>query len=1368
MQKKNCFSWRGTMKVRSSFAFKFLLWVIFFLVPGWIGCQQAGLKYLKNYSRTDYDQQPQNWAILQDKRGIIYVGNNGCVLEFDGISWRSITVKDNRPVRSMAIGHNGTIYIGSSNEIGFLAHDKNGTLRYVSLRPYLPEDKIEFTHVRRTLTAKQGIYFTAREFLFRWDSRQLKVWTPRYGFDSSFVCGEAFFIRDGKRGLLQMIGESLVPVPGGETFADAEIFIMAPHEDIKKQFIATRTKGCYLYDGTHFYPFPTEVDGYLKEKELYRGIRLSCGNYALATLRGGLVIINAAGRLIHRFDKNNGLPDNDVKYVCEDIQGNLWLGLNYGISKIEYASPFSLYDEASQIPQMIISVVRHQENLYVGTGSGLYVMAPHSQKFHPVPGMESPCWSLLSTGDSLLAATSAGTMAIENPHPREIIADKSYVLLRTSKDENRTWLGTGEGLVSLYRVKGQWAREFTMSKNINLEIRTIVEDQTGNLWLGPSFVGGVLKIDFPAPGTEPRVTRYDSSSGLPGGEIRVFWAARHVMFATEKGIFRFHESKKRFIPDNTLGNTFTNENNPVFQVAEDRHKNIWVHSRSRNYQALPRQDGTYLIQSLPFLRLPRVQVNTIYPDGSTVWFGSNDNLIGFDTTSRKNYLRDFQALVRKVIVNGKSTVFNGNDKSVGHMESLSLIIPYRDRNLLFEFAAPFFEGEQPVRFRYFMEGYETGWCDWTSKTQENYTNLDAGIYTFRVQAQNIYGQLSREDTFRFRVLPPWYQTWWAFLVYGTVFSLLMYSTVRWRSWKLRQEKQKLEQTVIERTRELNGKNQQLEMQTVQLIEQAEKLQEMARIKSRFFANISHEFRTPLTLIMGPLENLLEKSSNCGPQEEKEIKVMLRNAQRLLTLINQLLDLARLDSGKMKLNAGHYDIIPFTRGILAAFEALALQNKIDLNFYAHRDSIFLSFDPGKIEAVLCNLIINAVKFTPPGGKVTVSVKQGREEKSDFPRGFIEVWVSDTGPGIPKDKLPYIFDRFYQAEDSLQRHQKGTGIGLALTKELVLLHQGNIDVHSSIGEEHGTGFVIRLPLGDRPPGTGEKEESPGTVPGCGKSMAIADQYIFENEEPGPVPAANQEEEESETPGKTIILVVEDNPEVRKYIRGSLEPHYSVVEAGDGREGLEKAKKMIPDLIISDIMMPEMDGYELCRTIKTEIKTSHIPVILLTAKASEESVIQGLETGADDYITKPFNSRILLSRIKNLVELRRQLQQRIQGQMLLQPVEISVSSMDREFIRELQEMIEKNLDDPEFNVEALSKKLYMNRATLYRKIMALTGETATEFIRSYRLKRAAQLLKGNFGNVTEVALEVGFSNMAYFTRCFKKKFHQLPSTYQAAESQ
>ena len=265
--------------------------------------------------------------------------------------------------------------------------------------------------------------------------------------------------------------------------------------------------------------------------------------------------------------------------------------------------------------------------------------------------------------------------------------------------------------------------------------------------------------------------------------------------------------------------------------------------------------------------------------------------------------------------------------------------------------------------------------------------------------------------------------------------------------------------------------------------------------------------------------------------------------------------------------------------------------------------------------------------------------------------------------------------------------------------------------------------------------------------------------DNDEPGVVETPDRE--------KPDILVVEDHVDVRKYICEQLQTEYNVIEAVDGKEGIEKAKEIIPDLIVSDIMMPRVDGYELCRELKKDIKTSHVPIILLTAKASEESIVQGLETGVDDYITKPFNSKILAIRIKNLIELRRQLQQKIQKQMLLQPAEIAVSSMDREFIKELQEIIEKNLSDPEFHVEALCKKLYLNRVTLFRKVKALTGEPPTEFIRSYRLKRAAQLLRDNFGNVSEVAIEVGFSNLGYFTRCFKEKFHQLPSSYQVSES-
>jgi len=597
---------------------------------------------------------------------------------------------------------------------------------------------------------------------------------------------------------------------------------------------------------------------------------------------------------------------------------------------------------------------------------------------------------------------------------------------------------------------------------------------------------------------------------------------------------------------------------------------------------------------------------------------------------------------------------------------------------------------------------------------------------------------------------------------------MVFFIVKWRSWKLVKEKQRLEQVVKARTKEINEKNQQLEKQTIQLQEQSEKLKELDHAKSRFFANISHEFRTPLTLIMGPLEQLLSEEEEEVRERKARVKLMLRNSQRLLNLINQLLDLSKLDSGKMKLQAARQNIVLFLKGLRDSFHFLAAQNKLELTFQSEEEDITLYYDLEKLEKVICNLLSNAIKFTPPGGKITIKVKSNPTPAENFPSGWASISVADTGIGIPKEQLQNIFDRFYQAAVPREHAQKGSGIGLALAKELVTLHHGEIDFKSSDGrdgESRGTEFTLRLPLGEKHLKPEEIVDLPGIPSRQQKPYEVSQLYTVEKEEEEH--GAAEKDIEPETQEKEIILVVEDSRDVRKYIRGPLEKQYTVVEAINGREGIEKAREIIPDLIISDIMMPEADGYELCSALKQDILTCHIPIVLLTAKASEENVVQGLETGADDYITKPFNTKILMVRIRNLIDLRRQLQQKMKRQMMLQPVEISVSSIDEEFIKELQVAIEKNLSDPEFTVEELGKKLYMSRASLYRKIQALTGESPNHFIRNYRLKRAAQLLKENFGNVTEVAFEVGFSSSAYFTKCFKEQFQQLPSSFQASES-
>ena len=1364
----------SAMRLKIFFNFKrifFLFTFLFFGVTFWLHqnlyCQNSSLKYFRNYSPKDYDNHPQNWSILQDKRGIIYVGNNGGLIEFDGVSWRAIDVP-NWSARSLAIDDNGTVYIGGKNEIGFLASDSKGALQYVSLLDHLDDNKKNFSNVWKAHSTEEGIYFRTSKFLFRWNSKQkqINVWESDYTFNASFTCEGKLFVHQKEVGLMHMVNDSLELVPGGETFATVKVYMIAPY-DSKKLLVGTRSNGFYIYDGKTSTPFPTEVDDYLKKKQLYHGIRLSSGDFALATRLGGLVIIDSNGNLEQIFNKDSGLQDDNVRYVFEDFQGNLWLGLNDGISKIEHASPISIYDEGSNLPGLVLSVTRHNNDLYTGTSSGLYLLTSRG-KFRRVPGMSGMCYHILSIGDSLLAASSNGIFQVKNNIKRLVIENYSYALLRSITEPNRIWIGTRQGLVSLYREneKSQWTEVYKF-ENITQEIRTIVEDNKGNLWLG-TLTKGILKVDFQDNKTIKNHIvshySYDTSHGLPPGEVHVFWIAGHVMFATDKGIYRFDEKNKIFIPDDTLGSEFANGSNNVFRLAEDKNKNIWIHSKKRNIQAIPQADGSYVLSKKPFLRIPPAQVNAIYPDpdGNTIWFAGNDGLIRYDTTIKKNYDYDFSTLIRKVVING-NLAFDGY-KTENDSKSLFPIIDYKDRNLRFEFAAPFFEDESATEYQYLLQGYDKEWSTWTKETRKDYTNLDSGSHTFRVRAKSVYGNISKEAVFKFKVLPPWYKTWWAFSIYAIAAFFMVFFIVKWRSWKLEQEKRRLEQIVKERTKEIEEKNEQLK--------------EMDKIKSRFFANISHEFRTPLTLIKGPLEQMISqpRAAESEREQEKKLKLMLRNSQRLLNLINQLLDLSKIDSGKMKLECSHQNMIPFLKGILASFEILADQNELDLRFHSEDENITLYFDPEKLEKVLCNLLSNAVKFTPPGGRITITVTKNAAVDDHFPAGSVDISVSDTGIGIPDSQKVHIFDHFYQVDVSLshERKHKGSGIGLALTKELVSLHHGEIHVRSSKGKESGTEFILRLPLGKEHLKPDEIIEDSGAESFFDKVKPdeIPALYMAETEKEEENAGAEEEsikekDMESEAQKKNIILVVEDSADVRTYIRSALEPLYTVVEAADGLEGIKKAEEIIPDLIISDIMMPEADGYELCRVLKKDVKTSHIPIILLTAKASEENIIEGLETGADDYITKPFNTKILCARIKNLIDLRNQLQMNLDREMTLQPAEISVSTIDKAFIKDLQTVINNNLSDPDFTVEDLGNKLYMSRATIYRKIHALSGKSPTEFIKSYRLKRAAQLLKSKFGSITEVAFEVGFASRTYFTKCFKEKFHQLPSEYQESET-
>lgn len=520
------------------------------------------------------------------------------------------------------------------------------------------------------------------------------------------------------------------------------------------------------------------------------------------------------------------------------------------------------------------------------------------------------------------------------------------------------------------------------------------------------------------------------------------------------------------------------------------------------------------------------------------------------------------------------------------------------------------------------------------------------------------------------------------------------------------------------------------------------LTEMDELKSQLFSDISHELRTPLTLILAPLEQMLSKEAEKKPSR-KQIKLMRKNANAILNLVNQILDLSKIDAKSMKLELSESNIVSFIRAHFAAFSSLAGQKNISLNSYTPPDKKVRFFDAGKLEKIINNLLSNALKFTPEGGQIFCF--------ANFPKdNQLELVIQDTGKGIPENELPKIFDRFHQVKESNTNHNLGTGIGLSLTKELVELMYGQISVESIVSE--GTKFKVSLPLGKDHLKEGEYILLTNPVSTNNISLNELDDEQANCTE---IPVADTE-------NLPEILVVEDHTEISEFIKDNLQNCYKVYVAPNGKIGLEKATELIPDLIISDVMMPEMNGFEMSKKLKADIRTSHIPIILLTAKASQKDKMEGLETGIDAFLPKPFNMNELSLRVRKLIEQRQKLRERFTRNLKLEPKDIAVTSADEKFLDQMMELIEKNMSNSEFEMSLIQEELFMSRTQLFRKIKALTNQSPGEFIRTVRLKRAAQLIESGYGNIAQITYEVGFNNPSYFAKCFKELYGVLPSEY------
>lgn len=526
----------------------------------------------------------------------------------------------------------------------------------------------------------------------------------------------------------------------------------------------------------------------------------------------------------------------------------------------------------------------------------------------------------------------------------------------------------------------------------------------------------------------------------------------------------------------------------------------------------------------------------------------------------------------------------------------------------------------------------------------------------------------------------------------------------------------------------------------------QRVEELDGLKTRFFANISHEFRTPLTLMMGPVKQVMEKQSNT--EDRNLLRLAYNNAQRLLQLINQLLDLSKLEAGKMQLQATKQNFAVLLKGLVVSFESLAVRKDIRLHFVSQQDDISLYVEQDKIEKIFYNLLSNAFKFTPTQGEVSVLLLNHDRE--------IEVVVKDNGIGIPAGRLSHIFNRFFQVDTEV-REQEGTGIGLALVKELVELHHGTIKVESEV--DKGTSFTIVLPKGKTHLQENELSSENATehTEKLDDSLTMDSSLEIDNIE------VSTETDFLEGIGmdsdKPTVLIIEDNQDVRNYIKQHLLSSFQIIEAINGQEGVDKTLEHQPDLVISDVMMPKKNGYEVCYALKTDPRSSHIPVILLTAKAALEEKLVGLETGADDYLVKPFDTKELEVRVRNLISQRVQLRKRFSEAGSLQEKTKGLNEVDQVFLEKVLSLVEKHLDDSQFGVETLADEVNMSKVHLNRKLKALTDLSPNKFIQAYRLQKALELLQKGTGSVAEIAFETGFSSSAYFVKCFREKYGKTP---------
>jgi signal transduction histidine kinase/ligand-binding sensor domain-containing protein/DNA-binding response OmpR family regulator len=1062
------------------------------------------------------------------------------------------------------------------------------------------------------------------------------------------------------------------------------------------------------------------------------------GIYWAAAFRGGINKYDKNLNLFNLkqsnvFDKY-GLPASVVTSFAEDKNGDLFVGTDGGglslfnrKTELFQHINIQLQDQSAQGNLSILALEMGRNNqLYIGTfANGLILLDPATGKNRQ-----------FKQGINLQDLNSNDIFCIKEDRRGNVWIGTNGAGINV--------LNAGNKIVSKYISKPAGKNEIKLP--LNNYIRVIEEDRNANIWIG-SHGSGIAVFN---PHNSRFSVYHANNSALPSNVVLSILedSRQNIWVGTfGGGLSLFDKKTNDFI---TFAEKEGLSNTAVYKIVEDKTGQIWVSTNKgiSSFDLRTKRFTNYTVhnglQNNNFVLGAGIRSS----DGE-IFFGGADGLNYFNPAHLKKNKNVPTVLFTDLRIANNSVAASDDSPIKEHISVAKEIVLNYKQNFALSFVSLNYTAPQENKYAYKLEGFDKDWIySGTSKTA-SYTNLDPGEYVFRVKASNNDGVWSASAaSIKIHVEPPFWLTIYAYIFYFlAIVGFLFY--IRYRGIQKLKARFALEQERIQAEQKLEHERKH-----------AERIRELDRLKITFLTNLSHEFRTPISLISGPVDQLLSQEKN--GRSSDQLQMIKRNARRLLNLVNQLLDFRKMEEHELKLHVSKGEIVSFIKDVSDSFKDLSGRKKIDFAFNSQVDKLYTVFDSDKIERILFNLLSNAFKFTLEGGNVSVEIEK-LEKESTSSTVWLSIKVRDTGIGIPENKQEKIFERFFQNDTAASVLNQGTGIGLSITKEFVKMHGGTIDVKSEVGK--GSTFIINLPFTVLEAFENDYQSIAGKTESGLAGIQLPGSIV--HREPELLPELEEAYTEGPGIGKkelASILLVEDNEDFRFYLKDNLRLHYRVFEASNGKEGWQKALALHPQVIVSDISMPYMDGIELTRKIKADKRTSHIPVILLTAITGESEQIKGLETGANDYITKPFNFEILNAKIKNLFALNNTLKKTYTKQIKVELPEVEIESADAKFLKNVMTYLEENLTNSQLSVEDLSKQVGMSRSALYHKLLELTGQSPVEFIRSVKLDKAAILLEKSDMNIAQIAYSVGFTTANYFAKSFKTKFNMLPSEYLA----